>query len=312
MLYDIDGNSVSAIYDINGNAIGEPLPIDAVPSYFRADVQNALSYVNSLPSDYANYIMIADSHYNANNLHTFDIANYLFLNGNFDKMVHLGDLVEANNIDNANWQSAVDSGLTTLAGNWLWTQGNHDNGLNPVKNASDQFESKAVHYVSHSYRNAWYYDNKSAKIRIIGFHHYLSMASAIREEVKGWIDNLPSGYSWMTVCHYPFMTQQISDRGVARTSCMTEGNEQWLLGLIESKKSAYLGHYSGHLHSDTFEMWNGFVNANMDADLSRTGLAGTNREQTITIVSINPKNKNVKFYRIGRNEKHDSAMWELG
>ena len=317
MIYDFYGNEISSIYsltgeecdgyDIAGNLLIssiDPLPIDTVPSYFQSDVANALNYVDELGEGYVNYIAVTDSHYNLNVGNTFKIMNYLYSQGKFDKLIHLGDLLEEDNVDSDNWISATDAGLPTYK-KWLFTQGNHDNGIAPISQVDSLFMDSTVHYITHSYHNAWYYDNKQYKIRFIGLHHYLYANSAIRQEVEGFLESMPNGYAWIFVSHYPMLPVTEKDDIWKRDYCMSEDAETWVKGLIDIYPRC-IGIFSGHQHLDRYDLLStgskNFNHLTLDADIKRTGNVGTNKEQVVSILSINPTTESIKLYRIGRSE----------
>ena len=309
-MYDIFGNEIDVAYDINGNVVYErkPVSLEDVPVYFRSDVTNALNYVDELGDDYANYLVLTDTHYNANCGNSSTICNHMYGTGKFDKMIHLGDFLEGGAIGSDNWNAMIDADFCHYK-KWVMTQGNHDSGIYPFSLATPYFESKEVNYVSHNYKNGFYYDNTKHKIRFIGLHHMLHSSSAIRKEVENFITSMPSDYKWCIINHYPM---QVNTEW-ARTSCMGEGAETWLKGLIDMYPN-FVGLFCGHLHTDEYTLANtgtkDFHHMTLDADILRNGNIGTNNEQVITIISINPTTENVKFYRIGRSVVFESKQWE--
>mgnify|MGYP002513802682 CR=1 FL=1 len=311
--YGGNGEEINTLFDINGTVVYEkvdivPTPLEVVPSYFQEDVVNAVGYVDTLGNDYANYVVVTDTHYSSNCGNSSNICNYLYGTGKFDKMIHLGDFLESGAIGSENWNAMIDADFCRYK-KWIMTQGNHDSGIYPFSDALPYFEANEVNYVSHNYHNGFYYDNKKHKIRFIGLHHMLYANSAIRSEIEGFLNTMPNGYKWCFISHYPMLV----NTEWVRTKCMSESAELWLKGLIDTYPN-FIGVLSGHLHLDEHDVAStetkDFHHITLDADILRNGNVGTNNEQVVTIVSINPITENVKFYRIGRSITYESKQWE--
>ena len=304
-VYDVNGAEIDTAYDVTGAEIYtsiDPVTIDQVPETFQSVSVEAMEYVNGLSDDYANYIVLADTHYSANYGHSAKVANYLYSSGKFDKLIHVGDMLNDTNVGEADWQSMEAAGLLHFGGRWLFAQGNHDNHLSPLADAMAYFEPSNVHYTVSDYRNVYYYDNKKHGIRFIVIHHY--MHSYNSSEVENWIKYRPSGYKWAIINHYPFNNGEWDE-----DMCLSA--DSYLYGLIESYGS-FIGNFCGHLHLDSHDVLTSgtkdFHQMTFDTDGSG-GRADDINGQVITIVSINPKTENVKFYRIGRSTVY-GKQWE--
>ena len=308
--YNINGEEISLMYDIDGNIVGEitPILLSDIPTYFQNDVTNALNYVDELGIDYAHYIVVTDTHYSANYGNSPVICNYLYGTGKFDKMIHLGDFLEAGEVNSDNWNAMIEADFCHYK-KWLMTQGNHDSGIYPFSLATPYFETKEVNYVTDALKNGFYYDNSKHKIRFIGLHHMLHSNSRIRAEIESFISSMPSGYKWCIINHYPML---VNDEW-GRASCMNESAETWIKTLIDTYPN-FIGIFSGHMHLDEYDIVSTgakeFHHMTLDADFKRNGVSGTNEEQVITIISINPTTENVKFYRIGRSAVYETKQWE--
>ena len=308
-MYDIYGNQIDIAYDIKGNIIYEnnPITLEDIPTYFQSDVTNSLNYVDELGSDYAHYIVVTDTHYSSNCGNSSTICNYMYSTGKFDKMIHLGDFLESGAVDGNNWNAMIEADFCHYK-QWIMTQGNHDSGIYPFSLATPYFESNEVNYVTHNYKNGFYYDNKEQKIRFIGLHHMLYANSSIRSEIEEFISSMPSDYKWCLINHYPF-----NNGTWESTSCISSDAQTWLFRLIDTYKG-FIGNFCGHMHLDKYDLLStGTTNFNqitLDADILRSGNQGTSNEQVVTIVSINPTTENVKFYRIGRSLVYESKQWE--
>ena len=310
-VYNFKGNELDSAYDFKGNEIYtsiEPISIEEVNETFRSSCLEAMEYINSLDSGYANYIVLTDTHYATNFGHSANVSNYLYSSGKFDKLIHLGDLLNDTNVGESDWLNMVETNLLHFEKRWLFTQGNHDNHLSPLENATVYFEPSSVHYTINDMHNAYYYDNTKHKIRFLCLHHYLYANSSIRNEVEEWIKYKPSGYKWAILEHYPFNNGTWEE-----SSCIGTETQSWLFNLIELY-SGFIGNFCGHLHLDKHDVLNSgtkdFNQMVFDSDASG-GRTDDINGHVITIMSINPTTENVKFYRIGRSSVYDTKQWEF-
>lgn len=314
-VYNVNGESVSQSYDLVGNraltgykidgtpiVLAEPILLTDVPEYFRTDITNALNYINGLSNDYVNYIVVTDSHYEleAQARHTPVLLNYLYQEGRFDKLIHLGDMVDGGGFNGLGWQRMVEDDWWHFVGSWLFAQGNHDSAWNTsLAELASCFETREnIRYTINSEHNLFYYDNPDYQLRIIGSHH---------QGFKGDTDTLNSyvraarnkGYKWIFIGHY-----RIDDTG------------DWILNAVDTY-GGFICCLSGHRHTDTFRTVatpnsNSALDINLEADI-QGGVAGkgVDTEQCITLVSINPTTGNVKLYRIGLSRVYSGHQWEF-
>lgn len=308
-IYDYQGNEYNA-YNYQGD-INESIDIDTVPTYFQTKCINALDYVNDLGSDYVNYLVATDSHYSSNNGNTFKIMNYLYSNGDFDKMIHLGDLEEGGRVEESHWQSVLATDIRKFK-KWLFTAGNHDQGLYyNQREVFDYLIGDYVHYISRSdTNNNYYYDNDKAKIRFIATHHFSMNTTNVTNALR----TKPSDYAWCFISHYPMLPVDIENDIWKRVYCMTENFENSLKQLIEQYPNC-IGIFSGHQHFDQYDKLstsNGtqFNHLTLDADVRRSSESSEN-SQVVSILSINTKTRSVKLYRIGRNKVFENSRLEF-
>ena len=320
-VYDFKGNELNAIYDFNGSELNTaydysgnevftgitPVALTEVSEIFQSACVDAMEYVDNLPNGYVNYIVLTDTHWPSNWRHSAMVCNYLYGSGKFDKMIHLGDMVSDDNVGENGWNAMVEDGYLYYPNRCLFAQGNHDNHLSPLMNALEYLVPTNVHYITHSYKNAYYYDNKAFGIRFIVLHHYLYAYTDIRSEVENWIKYKPSGYKWAILEHYPFNNGTWND-----TSCIGTETQAWLFGLIDSY-SGFIGNFCGHLHLDKYDLLStgtkDFHQMVFDTD-TKSPNPDDITGQAITLLSINPTTENVKFYRIGRSKVYESKQWE--
>lgn len=299
-VYDKNGNSLSTVYDKDGNAITitEPILLSDIPEYWQADMTNALTYIDGLGDDYVNYIVVTDTHYELSNTrHTPILINYLYQEGNFDKMIHLGDIVDGGGFDDTGWERLVEDDWWHFSGNWLFTQGNHDSAWSTsLATLASYFETTDIRYTVDSKHNIFYYDNDDYGIRIIGSHHYSFMddTDTLNAYVAAAVNR---GYKWMIIGHYK----------------TEESGTEWRESAVETYGN-FICSLSGHAHTDAFTTISTgtktMLDINLEADIQGRAYAGTNQEQCITLVSINPTDEILKLYRIGLSRVYDATQWE--
>lgn len=302
--YDISANELSSVYGLDGTEypLADPNPIlfSNVPEYFQTDITNALTYINGLSNDYVNYIVVTDSHYDLSRVrNTPKLFNYLYQEGRFDKLIHLGDIVDGGGFNDTGWQHLTEDDWWHFNKNWLFAQGNHDSAWSTsLATLASYFEAPSVRYTVNAKHNIYYYDNNSYKIRIIGSHHYSYKddTDTLNAYVAAAVNK---GYKWMFIGHY--RVDETSD---------------WVKDAVETFGN-FICSLSGHRHTDTFRTittdTKSLLDINLEADIQGqvNGGVGTNGEQCITLVSINPKTENIKLYRIGLSKVYDGKQWEF-
>ena len=302
--FDLLGVEQESVFDKNGTeypfVTPDPVLFDDVPEYFQSDVVNALSYINSLSEDYVNYIVVTDTHYDLSTTrNTAKIFNYLYQEGRFDKLIHLGDIVDGGGFSGTGWERLVEDDWWHFKGHWLFTQGNHDSAWNTsLADLASYFETSNVRYTIDAKHNLYYYDNPTYKIRIIGSHHYGFKDDT--DTLNAYVASaLNKGYKWMFIGHY-----------------RVEEDSDWVKDAVETY-GGFICSISGHRHIDTFRTINtatkSLIDINLEADIQgQVAGKGTNAEQCITLVSINPKSENIKIYRIGLTREYSpNKQWEF-
>lgn len=302
--YNLAGAELSSVYDIDGteynfdNPDTDPILFSDIPEYFQEDVTNAVTYINGLSTDYVNYIVVTDSHYDLSTTrNTAKIFNYLFQEGRFDKLIHLGDIVDGGGFNDTGWQYLVEDDWWHFKGQWLFTQGNHDSAWSTsLATLASYFETPNIRYTIDAKHNIFYYDNPDYKIRIIGSHHYgyKDDTATLNSYVNAAVNR---GYKWIFIGHY-----RISD------------DSDWVKDAVETYGN-FICSISGHRHTDTFRTVSTgtktALDINLEADIQgQVAGKGTNKEQCITLVSINSKTGNVKLYRIGLSRVYEGNQWD--
>lgn len=303
--YNYHGAELQSVYGYDGTeyplVTPNPILFSDIPSYFQDDITAALTYVGNLSNDYVNYIVVTDSHYDLSRTrHTAVLMNYLYQEGRFDKLIHLGDIVDGGGFNDTGWQMLVEDDWWHFKGHWLYGQGNHDSAWNTsLATLGSYFEStKNIRYTINAKHNLYYYDNDIYKIRIIGCHHYgyKDDPATMNAYVSAAVNK---GYKWMFIGHY-----RVDDSG------------DWVKDAVETYGN-FICSLSGHRHTDTFRTLSTttktLLDINLEADIQgQVAGEGTDSEQCITLVSINPKTENIKLYRIGLTRAYSpTKQWEF-
>lgn len=295
--YDIFLNELSSVYGLDGAEypLADPNPIlfSDIPEYLQQDTSNALAYVDGLSNDYVNYIVITDTHWDLNRTRDAQhVFNYLYQEGRFDKLIHLGDIVDSGGFDGTAWQYLVEDDFWHFNKNWLFAQGNHDSAWSTsLAELASYFETPNIRYTINAKHNIYYYDNDSYKIRIIGSHHYgyKDDTATLNSYVAAAVNK---GYKWMFVGHY-----------------RVEEDADWVLDAAETY-GGFICSLSGHRHTDTFRTiataTKSVLDINLEADVQGS-ILGT---ICITLVSISTTAKKVKLYRIGASRVYEGNQWE--
>ena len=295
---------LSSVYSVTGVeyqfVAPDPVLFSDIPEYFQQDILDALTYINGLSEDYVNYIVVTDSHIDLSpTRNTPKLFNYLYQEGRFDKLIHLGDMVDGGGFNGTGWQYLVDDDWWHFKGHWLFGQGNHDSAWNTsLAQLAGYFETtKNIRYTINAKHNIYYYDNDAYKIRIIGSHHYgyKDDTATLNSYVNAAVNK---GYKWMFIGHYRIDT-----------------SGDWLLNAVETYGN-FICSISGHRHTDTFRTVSTTtktaLDINLEADIQGyIAGRGTDKEQVITLVSINPKTENIKLYRIGLSRVYEGHQWEF-
>ena len=307
--YQVDGTELASVFDIDGveYPFEHQIPVlfSDIPEWYQNDVVNALAYVNGLGDGYVNYIVMTDTHYADAYPNAPKVFNYLYQEGRFDKLIHLGDLIANGKFGSANWNSLIDRDFFHFK-EWLFAQGNHDTGLSvDLAEALTYFETtENIRYTVSASHNMYYYDNPEYKIRIVGAHFYNHMDD--KETLEAYIKaGIKRGYKWMFINHFPlgYMEDNKSE------------NATWLKNMIETYGN-FICHLCGHWHADNFTQKSSgtktFWQFVFDADISGIReTQGENRDQVVSIFSVNPTTQDMKIYRIGRSAQYEGKSWEF-
>lgn len=317
MVYDIDGTELTSAYNVSGDDVVavyaldgtetsfDPVLFSDIPEWYQDDVSAALDYVNGLGDDYVNYIVMADTHYDDAYENAPKVFNYLYQEGRFDKMIHLGDLVADGRMGSVNWQSLIDRDFFHFK-KWLFAQGNHDSGLSTdLAETLTYFEAtKNIRYNSSAYHNCYCYDNDAYKIRFVGAHFYNHMSD--KDTLEAFIRvGVNKGYKWIFMNHFP----------IGYMSSNEDSNLTWLYSMIETYGN-FICCLAGHWHADNFEQKTSgtktFWEFVFDADISGIRETyGENSDQCVSIFSVNPTTEDMKIYRIGRSAKYEGKQWSF-
>lgn len=310
-IYDISGSEITTAYDVSASELlsvygvdgteypmSDPNPIlfSDIPEYLQQDTANALTYVNGLSNDYVNYIVITDTHWDLNRARVAQhVFNYLYQEGRFDKLIHLGDIVDSGGFNDTGWQYLVSDDFWHFKGHWLFAQGNHDSAWSTtLADLASHFETtKNIRYTINAQHNLYYYDNDAYKIRIIGSHHYgyKGDTATLNSYVASAINK---GYKWMFIGHYK-----------------VNEDTDWVKDAVETY-GGFICSLSGHNHIDNFRTISTDTKTLLDINLEADVQAGVaNAGTCITLVSINPKTENIKLYRIGLSRVYDGKQWEF-
>lgn len=260
------------------------IDLSEVESYFISEVVNAMKYVKELgTTNWVHHIITTDNHFTKNYGHSTAIVKAMQDTGYFSKVMNLGDI--ADNGEQTSIDMATEN-YSQFNGDMLYCVGNHDVQFTGWQNYwfTNFLSDDTDIVVSESDNYNYYWDDANHHIRYIVYHYNSGTTYAI-DRVK----DAPSGYSVITLCHYPNQIQSS------------------LLVPIIGHGVNYIGNIAGHMHIDKYDtayegmynqvMLNNDGRINDNENYSKTN--GTANSQAITIMSINTSTKNVKFYRIG-------------
>ena len=294
LTYDVNGTAPDYIYDIYGNVIsgGDPPVIDDidlsnVAPYFVDDVRAAMAYVKGLGvHGWVHHLVVTDSHYTSNYGNSVPIVEAMQTSGYFGKVIHLGDITDSGLV--RDYTKATDE-YSRFNGNLLFAIGNHDILFDGYE---DYFYNQLLSNDTDIIATAeemqnfnYYFDDDRHKIRYIVYCYFGSGPTYVQDKLL----TTPTGWHVITLCHYNNLIVQKN-----------------LVNIIR-KDLNYIGNIVGHWHiDDKNTLFDGIYNQillnndgmiNDDANYKKT--SGTVNSQAITIMSIHPLSRTVKFYRIG-------------
>lgn len=278
-----------------GIDIGQEPGVDvsSIVSYLQQLTLDALSYVDSLGSDYVSYVVLTDCHMAANISKKSGAAVAVMMGtGLFDKYINLGDLIGGGS--QSQFNTAEENGFFYGLddGQMLFAIGNHDaEGSDAVINRDawdtlvfDKMPEGCTFDPLGEHKSYYYYDNDEYKLRIIVDDAF---ANAQKNAFLESAASLPDGWHYFRIGHYSRNSTSLAQK------CQFE-------------RPPYLGSICGHAHQDKADHFLGYLwevtlnsddGGSMDPSYSRP--TGTAEENAITTVSINPQTGDVRFFRIG-------------
>ena len=312
--------TINGVKKGNGVQIAEPGAIDTsnIVKWYRSQVQYAYNYIRSLPEGTVSHVMVTDLHYDNNYRHSAAICNLLMDTGKFDKLWILGDLTDDNT--DAQYANFIADGWNNNNGRIIFALGNHDvrtpsGGYPTYQDFYDDFLSQAP-YASGAASTLYYtYTDEVRKIKYVVLNTETITASSDDPQLQ-MITNAAAnaGYSVFVIAHrnLAFGMNLSQELGAAVTEAITNA--------MESGNADVIGYICGHQHIDVISpIDNAFYLSTWLCDRHETtnyypGYSVTTRNngtwsaQAITLVSINPDNKSVKFMRIGA--AYSQGVWE--
>lgn len=313
LAYAVDGTAVDSAYDVDGESVYQAshYSIDNVVEYFRTDTLSTASEIDALSNDWTNFVFVTDTHGSANKQHSQAIALYL-LDNTSAKMIVLNGDYSANNWSKSEYDAYMkpflDSGLVRKI---YATMGNHETfggGSAEAKQSiySDFLADKTN--ITGSLQDIYYYlDDARNKIRYMFINTSDNGATTASATQINWITSnvvLPaSDWSLLAIGHVNLLK-------MAGVTYMDESNGSAIVSAIDNCNGTIIGYLCGHQHIDYCEKLGNFQHTTITCDrfensnyydgISITNrVAGTNTEQSVSVVSINPKTRNVVIRRVG-------------
>jgi hypothetical protein len=285
-----------------------------IPAYWEQSVSDTIAYVKTMRvNGYSNHIVITDQHYTDNKRHSAAIANRLFQSGFFEKIIMLGDIVDSGTTDGDNYKNLLADDYARNSANMLLVTGNHDVNLDKSVVFNDFVTGNSVVFCSNQYSYCWVWNDDIYKVRYIGidrsstYVQYAWLAKAII--------NAPEDYHICILTHYTMPANPAWTMNW-ETDIATALNT--LLGMIGHP---FVGYVCGHQHIDeTDTLDNGGYLTTLICDRFDnqhyyqyydypTKVEGTDSEQALTILSVNPDTRDVRFYRVGSCCNSDHKNW---
>lgn len=282
------------------------IDVSDVISFYQQPLKNAAYYVKRLGKKYVSYLLVADQHYTLNYGYTPQLMECLYASGLFDKMLFLGDNLESfTEARKTAWLSAHENLLPYS----LVLMGNHERSSGTERyewfkeNVFDVMASCSFGGEEHSY---YYYDNSTFKIRLIMLDPPRDRSNQ-KVWLKSVIASVPSDWTYFVLSHEPQDAFVTSYGTYPLTRVLDED-----YGAYCAMDNRFGGLMCGHRHSDISNLKYGFLHNDcfLSDSYKSSGLTpeapapprskADATAQSITIVSINPTTKNVKFYRIGQ------------
>lgn len=309
--YSVDNDSFrSAVDKLYVDALAptlDDLDTSSIVSYYEDEVKEALAHTMILGDDYVHHIVLADQHYTMNFLHSFAIVSLLQNTGLFSKIILLGD--NANNNDSANYTPLINE-YSQFAGDVAIVYGNHDyeddivQVYRNVVSQDDDFVFDAETGLT------YYYDDSDFKIR------YIFLPTGGKNDwATARVEEMPEGWTAVLCCHYalysPLKTEPSEYySGTSHSTRATDYAEFYNFAKTQKlfkDPSRICVWLHGHTHRDALDNKFGVWDLSINTDSYKQNLIvsnphrieGTTSEQSITILSINPKTHIVETKKIG-------------
>ncbi|MBQ6403146.1 MAG: metallophosphoesterase [Oscillospiraceae bacterium] len=282
----------------------EDFDVSSLPAYWGNDVKAALAYTMTLGTDYVHHLVTTDNHYNINYRKSPSIMSLLQSTGLFGRVINLGDITDSHTQAQAD---AVLADYQPFAGNMLFAIGNHDDsGAGSASVLYPLIENDTTLQGTPETFN-YYWDDAAHKIRYIVYN---SPNVASFTPVETWAKGVPDGWAVLILSHYAGMSfmSDFSQAEPVSAGTRTPYAKNLRPFFMANDNKFFAGWIAGHEHTDSLAVdtpfgvihqavLNNDGHSNDAAPWPKT--QGTATEQAVTIMSINPKAKIVKFYRIG-------------
>ena len=295
---------VTGEIQITASAVANTGGVDlsGVEEWYQPEVQSAYNHVAAMDSTkWVHHVVLADTHYGYNQYgNSMEIVTALMNTGRFDKFIHLGDLVDS--LTDSSWQGVIEDGYENHNGNMLFVYGNHDANVSSDTLTTGIYKTALLSNGNFTWFDGadycYYYDDTERKIRYVCLNIW---PTSITDSQVAWLNGLlaqmESDWTVFVLVH-----GEVS----RKTTAFYDGlvfSDVNIGGVIE-----------GHWHVDRlFATKNvnrvrllcdrgGDPGSSDDDNLAPTEaqrVQGTNFEHAITIMSINPTDRKVEFYRIG-------------
>lgn len=307
--YDVSGDITfrevaNLLYESALEKQVEDFDVSSVPSYWGDDVKAALAYTMLLGDDYVHHLVTTDNHYNVNYRKSPSIMALLQSTGLFSRVINLGDITDSHT------QAQADNVLSDYApfiGNMLFAIGNHDDSgagsesvLYPLVEDDETLQGNPETF-------NYYWDDATHKIRYIVYN---SPNVASFTPIETWAKGVPDGWAVLILSHYAGMSfmSDFTQAEPISVGTRTPYAKNLRPFFMANDSKFFAGWIAGHEHTDSLAVDTPFGVIHQ-AVLNNDGHSndavpwpktqGTATEQAVTIMSINPKTKTVKFYRIG-------------
>lgn len=309
--YDVDDSTtlrdaVNMLYQAGIEKMLEDFDVSSIPEYWGDSVKAGLAHTLMLGDDYVHHIVLADQHYDKNNMQSAGIVAVLQNTNLFSRIMLLGDNADSNYEP---YYSALFEDYAPFSGNILLVSGNHDSAVSPTLEAYYGFLEDDADIVWGDTTNLYYYwDDAVHHIRYICLNSSIASAESSNQQsfFTSSIDSMPSGWTCIVLSHYALFTPKDkdgNDREAAGGTTIGGSYAKKLQSVrcFSSNPEKFAAWLHGHYHADSMTTsWNMHqFTFNTDSNKPGNRTAGTTAEQAITIFSINPTTGDMQTYRIG-------------